>query len=244
MKILSIDWDYFINCSASDRIMKFPDGGNERLGSAMSTYVWGTRYGVCPEIKDIKVRSKELDILKKVIDRNQNKYLYVSADSHKHLGDFILQPDMEKAIKKEGLTIINIDHHSDYYNIGTELNCGNWLNKVMEKYPETKVTWIKNEDSDDEDFPFEVTADINRAYKETYDVIYLCRSGVWSPPHLDKEFGVLNRFASKRCDLPLLREQIVNRWDSEFIKDIEQSKQLSELVKANFLKTLAENNLQ
>lgn len=28
---LSIDWDYFIGASANERILLFPDGGNENL---------------------------------------------------------------------------------------------------------------------------------------------------------------------------------------------------------------------
>ena len=223
MKILSIDWDYFIDCTFTDRVMKFPDGGNENIGIAMSTYIWATRYACCPEIADIKVRSKEIDALKKIVEHNKQEYFFICADSHQHLGEFILNEDMEQKIKKEGITIVNIDHHHDMFGLGEELNCGNWLNKVLDKYPEATVKWIHNDDSDIEDFVGTESTDMNDASGE-YDVIYLCRSAIWSPPHLDKEFGVLNRFIAKRCAYPIFRQEIMNRWDSEYKKDIEVQK--------------------
>lgn len=227
MKILSIDWDYFINCSISDRASLFPDGGNENLGTAMSTYVWATRYGYSDQIEKIKARTADIDKLKKIIDKNKDVYIYISADSHVHLGEFLLHPDMEEKIKDKGLFIVNIDHHHDMFGIGDELNCGNWLNKVTEKFPGTVVKWIRNEDSDTSGFKGEDSTNIEDA-DDTYDVIYICRSFIWSPPHLDKEFGVLNRFIAKRAGYTLLREEIVNRWDDDFKKDVQTNRKMIE----------------
>lgn len=240
MKILSIDWDYFINCSASDRAVLFPDGGNERLGIAMSTYVWASRYGYEERLEKIKSRSQDIDKLKKIIEKNKEAYLYICADSHQHLGEFILNPDMEKKVKKD-LTIVNIDHHHDMFGIGEELNCGNWLNKVLEKYPETKVKWIRNEDSNTENFVGEDSTNIEDA-DDTYDVIYICRSFIWSPPHLDKEFGVLNRFIAKRAAFILFRQEIANRWDDDFKKDVKFNRVVAENMRKSMEKIAAEKS--
>lgn len=234
MRILSIDWDYFMKCSVDTRMTDFPDGGDEGIGSALSTHIWTTRYAQANAaghpISDIKVREKELDVLKKVIEANRDKYYYAVADSHKHLGEFLLHPDMERKLDDEGIEIIHIDHHHDIYDAGETLNCGNWLTKVIERYPNTVVTWIGNSDSQmpEKDMPatFYYTDDIHEAQKEFVDMIYLCRSGVWSCPHLDKEFGALNRYIQKRSIAAIFREEIPNRWDDDMKKYIKETAEM------------------
>ena len=235
MRVLSIDWDYFVGCSIRDRIVKFPDSGNERMGIALSSYIWQTRYAACPDIEYIKVRQAELDKLKKIIDANKAEYFFICADSHMHLGEFLLHPDMEEKISKTGLSIVNIDHHHDMFGIGESLNCGNWLNAVKDKYPEAEITWIRNEDSEVDNFVGKDSTLIEDAKLESgyYDAIYLCRSALWSPPHLDKDFGVLNRFLAKRCAYPIFRQEIMNRWDAEYKKEIvRQREDLKQRIEA------------
>lgn len=225
MKILSIDWDYFMNCSIGDRLTYFPDGGNENIGIAMSNLIWSARYAFakCTDfnLSSIKTRSSELDFLKKIVDKNKDRFCFACADSHKHLGDFILDTSMEKKFSG-GIEITNIDHHHDTYGYGTSVNCGNWLNKVIEKFPETSALWIGNEDSEQTAIKnVTYSSNIKDADKE-YDIIYLCRSSVWSCPHLDKEFSALSRFISKRSIASILREELPNRWDDDMKKAIDQ----------------------
>ena len=228
MRILSIDWDYFMNCSDEFRALNFPDGGNERIGSALSTWIWGSRYGFNPEIEKVKLLESDLDAVKKLLDYNKGCYYLITADSHKHLGEFILAPDMEKTFEKEDIYIANIDHHHDAYGIGDALNCGNWINKVVEKYPKTKIDWVGNCDSDKVELENVSRVSLDSLKEKDFDIVYLCRSGVWSPPHLDKQFGVLNRFANKRAAHTLFREEIPNRWDSDFQKDVAQNRKMRE----------------
>lgn len=225
MKILSIDWDYFINCSEDFRAVYFPDGGNEDIGLAMSTFVWTRRYAANRDIEQVKVLESDIDLIKKIVDKNKDRFYFICADSHKHLGEFLTDESMQEKLKGQELEIVNIDHHHDAYNIGEKLNCGNWVNKVLEMYPETKVKWIKNCDSQETENDKIERISFKDIENESFEIIYLCRSGIWSPPHLDKQFGVLNRFINKRAGVTLFREEIVNRWDSDFQKDVKQTEQ-------------------
>ena len=233
MRILSIDWDYFFNCTDEFRAVYFPDGGNEKIGTAMSTWIWSKRYAENPDIENVKIKEKDLDILKSIIDKNKNMYYYICADSHKHLGEFILTESMEVKLKDEDIEIVNIDHHHDAFNVGEELNCGNWVNKVIEKYPKTKVEWIKNIDSQpsNNEYITEITWQDLKDQEEVFDIVYLCRSGVWSPPHLDKQFGVLQRYINKRAGATIFREEIPNRWDEDFKKDLKSFRESLEEFK-------------
>ena len=45
VKVLSIDWDYFIKATANEREFMFPDGGNEDLPESVQNSVWASHYG-------------------------------------------------------------------------------------------------------------------------------------------------------------------------------------------------------
>ena len=245
MKVLSIDWDYFMNCSIDDRAVLFPDGGNEHVGIAMSNFIWASRYADNEkELLKIKTRSWALDKLKKWIDTGDYIYRLSILDSHKHLGEFLLNEMLEKTTS-ESLEIVNIDHHSDLYNIGEDLNCGNWLNKVLDARPNAKLTWIRNEDSKVDPLPdeyknrVEISADLEAA-SGSFDVIYLCRSSIWSAPHLDKEFSAFVRFLSKRACGILLRQELPGRYDDDMKLMIRQIKS----QRAEFMEAFNNDNSQ
>ena len=146
---------------------------------------------------------------------------------------------MKEKLGKEDLYIVNIDHHHDAFGIGDELNCGNWVNKVVEKYPNTKVEWIGNPDSVKVECDAVTSISLDSIKEADFDIVYLCRSGIWSPPHLDKQFGALARFISKRAAHTLFREEIPNRWDGDFKKDVAQNKKMRD----DAAKTLAQQKI-
>lgn len=243
MRVLSIDWDYFMNTSRDVRISQFPDGGNEKL-SAFSDLAWASRYAQSKiqgvDISTIKLREKQLDKVRKIVEANKDTYYYAIVDSHRHLGEFLLEAEIAKKIDEDGLTIVNIDHHSDLYNIGDELNCGNWLNRVMDRFPDTEVKWIANDDSDLDEFDKDkyhitISTSIEDAEGE-YDFIYLCRSRVWSCPHLDKDFSAFSRYVKKRSTAGVIHEELPSRWDTEYIRAVDSEYAM--------LKNLFDKNLQ
>lgn len=115
----------------------------------------------------------------------------------------------------DDIVVDNIDFHHDYYEwqetevdvsqsgvtkkaISTEkVNCGNWVRILMEiDFPEELVyNWVCRTDSDLSE-KLEKHPNFGGYYmiedllnnEQTYDLLYICRSSVWSPPHLDHYF--------------------------------------------------------
>lgn len=200
--VLSIDWDYFVNCTDDDRSELFPDGGSEDIGINLSTIAWLGRYASSSlykeshpnhrELKDIGIKEKEFEYVLENVVFNVNSGCHVLfADSHADIYDFI----HEHLKKNDKIRVYNLDHHSDCYNIGDDINCGNWANKLADERTMTRYTWIRGDHDEDISNSLKckttVTDDITVIEDIGWDMIFVCRSSIWSPPHLDKDF---NRF--------------------------------------------------
>ena len=249
LNVLSIDWDYFIDATYDERIMNFPDGGNEAISSGVSNYVWSMRYGdtriqrdagyIDRAIEDMYIRVDELDIVKRALLNVKPSTRIVFADSHADIYEFVTGRQDEACRQ---FNIFNIDHHSDCYNIGEELNCGNWVNRLDDNNYISKYVWIKNEDSGEEKINTTLkncktreTSNISTIDNVIWDYIFICRSSVWSPPHLDKHFNELYHFIAiklcKHCD----PDFFVDRYTS-MKKEIEDYVR----IKEDMVKLLAE----
>lgn len=119
--------------------------------------------------------------------------MYEEAPSHKSI-----YPIVDRISKTKNIEIVNIDFHHDYYHHyikGEEYNCGNWLRVIKDERPNTKIKWVRREDSQtvslDGEFPYSHTTDIESVLKDSYDIIFLCFSPEWTPPHLEKEYREL-----------------------------------------------------
>ena len=52
IKVLSIDWDYFVDVTAEQRVLIFPDG-HEHFGVNIYNTVWMNKYAECAELEDL-----------------------------------------------------------------------------------------------------------------------------------------------------------------------------------------------
>lgn len=254
-RILSVDWDYFVNATLEERFTLFPDGGNERINGPLANAVWTSRYAEAIAFnkgKDIRTISYNEPAYIKLLSYLKKPFTFISVDSHKYLGEFILEYLLDGTLKIDELEIVNIDHHSDLYDPKGErpLDCGNWLNKVLEQRPDTKVTWVCNEDSVyDEveltlnDLPnrdtIKITTDFSAAEGD-YDLVFLCRSDVWSPPHLDKYFLKMDRSLRKRAERTITDVTLDNRWN---VIENEVDTVKAQFEKFNLLNTLNNSNI-
>ena len=204
-RFISIDWDFFIDATDNQRIMLFPDGGNENLPDSLRDYIWDSHYRH-PELEEIKVTSDYkylLNICKTFIGE-----AFVS-DSHKWMYDFVI----ENTEPDEEFEVYNIDFHHDLYNFttrGGEVNCGNWATLLRRDRPNMKYKWVKCDTSDvtagEDKVDVEMmTMTIFRILfhnvSEDFQYLFMCRSAVWSPPHLDKKF--IRAVKSIKCRLTL-----------------------------------------
>ncbi|NLK29145.1 MAG: hypothetical protein GX306_12530 [Clostridiales bacterium] len=192
--ILSIDFDYFIDASSAERDLYFPVGSDEIPKDRLKS-MWKERYLKYPKLKEVGVID-EYYFLKNFLHLlNIHKKHFYKADTHKYIKKLI-----DIIPWKNQLRIVNIDFHHDYYHYytgGDNYNCGNWLRRLIEERPNTKVRWIRRKDSQinslEGEFPFEHTTDIKSIANETFDYVFICRSPEWSPPHLRDKFEELAR---------------------------------------------------
>lgn len=196
LNVLSIDWDYFIDASASDRLMLFPDGGNENLSNSIQDIIWMGRYNN-EDLAAVKSDSTAVRLVKSILKKTDARYMIV--DSHKYAYDFIV--DNMNEYCKDSLNLVNIDFHHDVYENGSDVDCGNWLAKIIEIYKEgSSFTWVGREDSDvsyRDDIGLEFTTSLEVVSEYAWDIVFICRSGMWSPPHLDERFRSMFNWITK-----------------------------------------------
>jgi hypothetical protein len=92
--------------------------------------------------------------------------------------------------------IDNVDYHHDLFSYGDDPDCGNWLRLLIQEEKISKVMWIRHDDSELPDpipnidtlYGIEHTTDFNYIVNKKYDTVFLCKSRIWSPPHLDTRF--------------------------------------------------------
>ena len=184
MRVLSIDFDYFIDTDIDTRNECFPDG-HDNLTPMLTKIVWDRRYGFHDNLIDIGV-IKDFDIMCEFLKNTKCDRVLI-ADSHREIEKFF--SDIEKC---DDLELINIDfHHDMYITGGNNLDCGNWLRFLVDLKPNAKITWVRREDSDVDslmgDFPYHHTTDITEVQGE-FDMIFICFSSPWTPPHLYNKF--------------------------------------------------------
>lgn len=231
LRVLSIDMDFFQQVDYSTLIECYPDGHD--YSSYLSTLVWSMHYinpYERPRLDKVTCPEDLLDALKLVLKKqHKNIPIYVST-SHLHIYNFI--HDQFAKNKPDYLEIVNIDMHHDMFTDCLDtINCGNWAHHIIEELP-TKFTWISNEVSDEamdysivpdlEDVDI-VKSDFQCIEDSKFDVIFLCRSDAWYPPHLDNKFSGLVSFMQSIFHNVYVSDKLGNREQSLVDIDIVDS---------------------
>ena len=197
-RILSIDWDYFQNVS-TDILKNYPDGIDR--STELSELIWGIRYAQCDFAKEVAILENEYNLLIQLLLMQNKNCPVMIANSHKHIYRFITERcngDIE---------LINIDMHHDILNDNPELDCGNWIGSLLKENRLKNFRWVYNpvslkmygieDGSSDEDKTLRKIvqkiglSSISDIQDKSFDMIFLARSDIWSPPHLDKYFSEL-----------------------------------------------------
>ena len=170
-RILSIDFDYFIDTDNDTRLDKFPEGVDEKPKDELIKS-WDYFYEKYPEIKDIGV-IKSFDVVKSFLS-NLRFGEVLTADSHSEIGSLF-----SKVKDAELLEVIHIDfHHDNYISGGSSLDCANWVRHLMTHRNEnnTTILWCKREDSEvvslTGEFPYLMTEKLD--LEGEFDYIFLC----------------------------------------------------------------------
>lgn len=141
-RVLSIDFDYFLDTDLSTRNEKFPDGIDEIPLEELDKQ-WGHFYNTYPEIKDIGVTDKFYTVCRAL--KRMTRGVVVISNSHKDIWDNVfnlISPEDE-------IEVTNIDfHHDNYISGGNKVDCANWVRHLMNERPNTELTWIRRSDSE------------------------------------------------------------------------------------------------
>jgi len=236
--ILSIDWDYFADATADERFELFPDGGNERISASLQNIIWISRYADSimnaemrggKGISDISADRDELEQLYTLIEKHKKRGTKMSVhESHKAIADILTKGKFADSSHD----VVNIDFHSDCYTTSDDgdINCGNWGSLLSKQGVIDKLYWIRRDDSDDDEsgiieHTYCGIQDLldSPALQNGIDYIFICRSAVWSPPHLDDAFINMVLNVNSILDNSDIRGlyNLVRRWDSEVMGNID-----------------------
>lgn len=200
LRILTVDWDYFIDADSVYRAFNFPDCPNEKYPQDLQNIIWAQKYMDTKSkhcMLNIGLKESTEPFFKGLADLINRKEvpLYIS-DSHKYIYGLVKRHLIEGA----NVELVNVDEHHDCFtfidNTGP-VNCANWGRLLCSEYDRTrfKYQWVANEDSETQSIGgIDVAKELNFEYgfelpdPSTFDIVHICRSGMWSPPHLDCKF--------------------------------------------------------
>ena len=228
LRVLSIDFDYFQKVSV-EGLFCYPDGVD--VPTSLSTSIWVSHYAqpkTREELEKVKIDKKELAYLRKILVRNSKTWKPVMiVQSHKHIYDFVMEHFAEDDY--DGVQLVNVDMHADYSNDNkTSVDCGNWVSFLEKSVPKLELTWVANEISAD---AYKVSAELKKKMTpsleglldDQFDIIFICRSDQWLPPHLDKYFDKLFNLCLELFGRIMVDNQITEPRDYEdAVKQMEE----------------------
>lgn len=227
MRILSIDFDYFISTDIRG-LSRYLDSSCE-FPRTINEAIWIARYGDINNgnktiEESIKFDFRNFEKLKIYLKNKKFKYFGVS-NSHAYIYNFIKS---NISSEDENIEIWNIDFHNDESNNDTRLNCGNWL-KLLKNNRFFNITsyWINKELS---------YMNGNSSYlkqikdlPENFDLIFLCKSESWVPPHFDTHFNNLFHIITSLSENSIifgdeLEDLLSNRYNQKFKDKVKEFK--------------------
>ena len=206
----------------------------------LSEIVWGSKYAMyARELAKVILLYHEYDSLLELLSKQNRNCPVMIANSHSHIYGFI------QSYLRGTAQITNIDMHHDIINDNAELDCGNWISKLIKDKVIAKsspkeynsIRWIANPISLD---TYGLSEDLDPQMQKTlanlcqcksiadiidekFDIIYLARSDNWSPPHLDTYFCELVEMIKERF-FDIVVEREIDKPRKEYLAVVESVK--------------------
>ena len=237
LNILSIDFDFFQKVPKETILQCFPDGHDFNI--PLSNVIWISHYANEREwskLLKIKASTKQIAHIRKIIKNNakNGKPDAMIANSHKHIYDFIAAHHPTRYNK---VHIVNIDMHHDMFNDNQSISCDNWATHVINEIPNVQFTWIAHGISE-ELFPISNTnltikiEDFTELEQPHWDLVFLCRSDLWTPPHLDQKFTSLAKTIMQTSAECQYEPEVLNpRYNATFIENVMNMRKTYEELK-------------
>lgn len=218
MKILSIDFDYFIDATREQRDKMFPGGIDAPVEASMG--MWAERYINFKELTFMDLNTIEL--IHVVMALSSSAYfngkvpVYIT-NSHK----YAYYMTEELFHDERSVEIFNLDFHDDIYmsaNFG-QVCCGNWVYQLLkvreQRGLKTQYHWIRQEDSlmvpDMIDMYKGIEYEFDDVWDHKFDAVILCRSDEWTPPHLDHGFKSLRDIIYSRDHFDIYESESITK---------------------------------
>lgn len=234
LQVLSVDYDLFQIVSADTIEKHYPDGID--LTDELSKVVWMSHYSEPDGLENLLNVKINKHLLSELYGLLSGSLYYKLSDvmicnSHKHIYPFIREHydhgDFEK------VSIDHLDMHHDMFNGNDALDCGNWLGHIKKEIP-TRINWGTNPISrkvyglTEPEFD-SIRTDFSNLTDRVWDIVFLCKSSSWVPPHLDEYFCDLAKFLVLHGGNVKYEPSIMqSRWTKGYLEDI---KSLQEEVK-------------
>lgn len=171
-RVLSIDFDYYLDTTLEVRDEEFPPGGDNIPPQELKAE-WQQSYQEYPQLRRLGLRHLPYAYHCHVLHAIHRGKAYV-ADSHGEIVELLKQIP-----RAETLELTHIDfHHDNYVSAGSKVDCANWVHHLqLHRDPEnTHVTWIRRLDSEMASlygpFPYPNTTDYH--ISSLYDYVFLC----------------------------------------------------------------------
>lgn len=206
-KVLSIDFDYFQEVTEDTVKKYYPDGCD--LPSKITSVVWSPKYNKLykgySDIAFMKLNEQLFKQAKQILMEQDTNTPCIIEQSHIKIWDAITS---EVPISKENkLQLVHIDFHHDFINDNEKqgiVDCGNWVYHATHLYT-AQLLWFTRSESlkcygmEPGEIPC-FTDDLSRIIGcgPWFDMIFICRSDPWTPPHLDKRFDELKQLCEDR----------------------------------------------
>ena len=190
MNILSIDYDYFQKVTEK-QLKLYPDGIDMTLDESLKAWERSInklkyRYLITSIMNDYE----KLYFIADIIADNSSALMKESY-THKDIYNFII----ENTSPDDTLNLYHLDMHHDAINNNDELDCGNWCSFLNEER-RLNLYWFPNPISANvyglgENFVPYLHNDLHEIKDIRFDMIFLCMSPCWVPPHLHKDYKIL-----------------------------------------------------
>lgn len=236
LKVLSLDFDFFLKFENDDSsvLSEFPDGTEAFI--QYSDTIWASRIAnesADKKISTVKCNEQSFSEVALFLNSCDRRIPSMAANSHVYIYDFVAK----HMSKGQEVQVVNLDYHHDAYHTEAELNCGNWVTHLQNLCDgQFLYQWITSENGWEssentiprfvrESYRFKTLGEYLSWDKNYHpDLIFLCRSDVWVPPHLDGYFDMLLKFMASHFTNLIGEQRITKpRNISDEVKQLRQA---------------------
>lgn len=241
LNVLSLDFDFWVRDDPN-----YDFGHNEDL--RINHILWSIRASqflargkdiekiVRIEPSEISPQNFYTHLVKKHVDITESEIL--STDSHARIVDFL------KSHKKINLVHIDAHHDFGYSDQQDRINCGNWVQFLVNQKKISKIHLIYPKWRDGYLLDFDLNPEVKlriEEWRKKYKIpvtisfglenlnpfkvnkFFMCRSGAWVPPWLDLHFFNILSKCSAHCKKTFSLQNLeVRTIDWENIKNLAQ----------------------